>query len=271
MASTAREERIRSLAKDLNGISDSQLEWTAAVIAQFRITPGITRNPTSNFVTACVAEEFADALQIHHCLSNEALSKDKFEYALERIMNRCGHLAKLAGKGNPGHDITIDKVPYSLKTQADKGIKGGFLHISKFMELGKGAWVVEEDLKGLRDRFFIHMKSYERILQLRRLVDTETLQRYELVEVPKTLLAKAQDAECKLIVESTQNPKPGRCTVKEGDVCLFELYFDGGTERKLQIRSLDKRNCIVHATWDIHRKRLTELASGVLPLGDAPQ
>jgi Type II site-specific deoxyribonuclease len=255
--SSAREERIRSLAAALNEISDSQLEWTEAVIAQFHIKPGVKRNPESNLVTACVAEEFADALQIHHCLSTEALSKDKFEYALERIMNRCGIPAKLANKGNPGHDITLQGVPYSLKTQANKGIKAGFLHISKFMELGKGAWLVEEDLKGLRDRFFVHMKSYDRILQLRRLIDTVEVQRYELVEVPKALLSKAQDAECKLITASNQNPKPGRCSVIENGVLLFELYFDGGTERKLQIRSLDKRNCIVHAEWDIHRKPLS--------------
>lgn len=50
--------------------------------------------------------------------------------------------------------------------------------------------------------------------------------------------------------ESKQRPKPGYCTVvdKEG-VVLFRLYFDGGTERKLQIKDLRKDRCIVHATW----------------------
>ena len=113
--SSAREERIRSMAAALKGISDSQLESTEAVIAQFHIKPDVKRNLESNLVTACVAEEFADALQIHHCLSTEALSKDKFEYALERIMNRCDIPAKLANKGNPGHDMTLPGVPYSLK------------------------------------------------------------------------------------------------------------------------------------------------------------
>ena len=135
MTPTARERRIRSLCKALREISDSQIEWTEAVIAQFRIKPEIYTNPKSDIVTACVSEGFADALQIHHCFSTEALSKDRFEYALERIMNRCGVPAQLARRGNPGHDITIKGVPYSLKTQADKGIKEGSLHISKFMEL----------------------------------------------------------------------------------------------------------------------------------------
>jgi type II restriction enzyme len=260
MTPTARERRIRSLCKALREISDSQIEWTEAVIAQFRIKPEIYTNPKSDIVTACVSEGFADALQIHHCFSTEALSKDRFEYALERIMNRCGVPAQLARRGNPGHDITIKGVPYSLKTQADKGIKEGFLHISKFMELGHGAWVVEEDLKGLREQFFQHMRSYDRILQLRRLVDTPELQRYELVEIPKSLLAKAELAECKFVHDSTQTPKPGRAVVIEDGVRLFDLYFDGGTERKLQIQAIDKRQCIIHARWDIHRIALTEPA-----------
>ena len=254
----AREERIRLLCEALREITDSQIEWTEAVIAQFRIKPKIYTNPKSDLVSTCVSEGFADALQIHHCFSTEALSKDRFEYALERIMNRCGVPAKLAKRGNPGHDITIRGLTYSLKTQADKGVKKEFLHISKFMELGKGAWIVEEDLKGLRDRFFRHMGSYDRILQLRRLVDTPELQQYELVEIPKSLLAKAKLVECKFVEGSTQTPKPGRAVVIEDGVHLFDLYFDGGTERKLQIQAIDKRQCTIHAQWDIRRLPLTE-------------
>ena len=29
----------------------------------------------------------------------------------------------------------------------------------------------------------------------------------------------------------------------------FSLYFDGGTERKLQIKHLRKDLCKIHATW----------------------
>jgi len=51
--------------------------------------------------------------------------------------------------------------------------------------------------------------------------------------------------------QSKQNPKPGYCSVTddEGNV-KFKLYFDGGTERKLQIKNLRKDLCIVHATWE---------------------
>jgi type II restriction enzyme len=50
--------------------------------------------------------------------------------------------------------------------------------------------------------------------------------------------------------DSRQNPKPGYGYVRDAAGGLkYSLYFDGGTERKLQIRALQKRLCQVHATW----------------------
>lgn len=250
--------RVKILAKALADLSESQLHWTEGVIQQFQQKPDLWRNPASDLVTECVLEMFGDALQIHHCLSTEALSKDRFEYALNHVLNRCGIHSSLADKCNPGHDITIAGTPFSLKTQADKNIKRDKLYISKFMELGKGKWEVEEDLKGLRDRFFTHMKAYQRILQLRRLTNKETLQEYELVEIPKALLLQASNGRLRMMNNSTQSPKPGTCTVLNSDgKLLFELYFDGGTERKLQIRHLRKTFCTVHGTWGINRLPLS--------------
>jgi type II restriction enzyme len=126
------------------------------------------------------------------------------------------------------------------------------------MELGKGAWLTEQDLAGLREQFFHHMQSYDRILQLRRITDREDLQEYELVEIPKDLLDRARDGTIRMDTVSRQAPKPGTCTVKDSHGHeLFQLYFDAGTERKLQIRHLDKRHCQVHALWRIKRIPLT--------------
>jgi len=52
-------------------------------------------------------------------------------------------------------------------------------------------------------------------------------------------------------LKSVQNPKPGYCYVEndEGEL-LFQLYFDGGGEMKLQLQRLDKSECKVHATWE---------------------
>lgn len=54
-----------------------------------------------------------------------------------------------------------------------------------------------------------------------------------------------------MIQASKQTPKPGYCHVNDvnGNE-KFQLYFDGGTERKLQIKNLDKGFCVVHAEWE---------------------
>lgn len=257
-AASQRAARIMALAAKLTALSESQLVWMEGVIRQFSIEPELHRNPASDLVSDWVLAVFGDALQIHHCFSTEALSKDRFEYAFDRVLNQCGIPSTLADRCNPGHDITIRGVPFSLKTQADRGIRKELLHISKFMELGKGQWVTEKDLLGLRDRFFRHMESYDRILQLRRVTDLETIQQYELVEIPKALLAKVQNCAPVMMQSSQRNPKPGKCSVVENGAVLFELYFDGGTERKLQIRGLRKDLCIVHASWGIKRISLSK-------------
>jgi len=55
-----------------------------------------------------------------------------------------------------------------------------------------------------------------------------------------------------MMLQSTQDPKPGYCTVEDsvGQV-KFRLYFDGGGERKLQIKDIRKNLCVVHAEWDL--------------------
>lgn len=244
--------RVDKLAIALRELTRPQLDFIESVVDQFR-RPFITieRHRESDMVDDLLLRDFGDVLRIHHCFSKESLSKDRFEYAFERILNQCGKRATLAAKGNPGHDITIEDVPCSLKTQADANIKADKIHISKFMELGKGHWSARvRDLEGLRDQFFAHMAAYERIFTLRCLSKDPKRWHYELVEIPKALLEEAKDGKLSIRSKSKQSPKPGYCDVKEprGEL-KYQLYFDGGTERKLQIKNLRKDLCIVHATW----------------------
>jgi type II restriction enzyme len=124
-----------------------------------------TRLPSSDVVDANFLDAFGDMLKLQHSLSTDYLDKHRFEAAMEKILNACGRKAARPGRCYPGHDITVDGVRWSLKTQGDAGIKDDSLYISKFMELGKGKWADMEDLHGLRDQFLEHMKSsgYDRI------------------------------------------------------------------------------------------------------------
>lgn len=256
--SIEKETRLLELCTTLADLTEGQIGWVEKVIEQFHKPATFWRLDDSDIMNECTLQAFGDALRIHHCFSNEAFTKDKFEYALERVSKLCHIDATLSPRGNPGHDITINGLRYSLKSQADKNIRAETLHISKFMELGKGQWSDQEDhLIGLRNQFFEHMNSYDRILSLRRLkTQQDWLWRYELVEIPKTLLKEAEQGVFKMMHDSEQRPKPGYCDVfDEFGSVKFKLYFDGGTERKLQIKNLKKSLCIVHADWRFETNR----------------
>lgn len=241
---------IELLVKSMPELTAGQLHWLQRVVHVFSSDHDFRLSETDLFDETTL-QNFGDALRVHHSFSSEPFSKDKFEYVLVQVLKMSGHKAALAPKGNPGHDASSDGVKLSLKTQADKGVKENIIWISKFMELGKGAWGDNpDDLVGLRKQFLAHMKSYDRILTLRTLTKAPKW-KYELVEIPKGLLIKAKDGELKMMTESKQYPKPGYCYVRNQDgETIFDLYFDGGTERKLQIKNLSKSVCSVHATWE---------------------
>lgn len=240
-------DEIVELIDTLMLLTPAQQAWIKATIEAFSTQCHFWRASDSDIVSEAVLTTFGDRLLTHHAGSRQALSKDRFEFALESVLNACGIPAKLVkSRTNRGHDIDIDEIPVSLKTEAAKHIKEDSIHISKWMELGRGEW----ELQLLVDLFMEHMSSYERIFTLRRLKDKDSYIRYELVEIPKALLLEAEHCALEIRNESRQNPKPGYGYVKDAAGTLkYSLYFDGGTERKLQIKHLRKDLCKVHATW----------------------
>lgn len=247
------EEIIRELNELLKQMRPAQLMRLTSIARTLLAPVDAWRDPDSNvIVDEHFLAMFGTILQAHHATSAEPFTKDKFEHAMVAAYLDLNIPAALAPRGNPGHDISVRDVPWSLKTQADRSIKRGSLHISKFMELGRGQWIDEHDLAAMRDRMLKHMEAYERIFTLRYLSANKDVPKheYELVEIPKTLLQQSVDGRITMQHDSGQNPKPGYCTVtnSEGTV-LFQLYFDGGTERKLQVKNLLASTCRVHATW----------------------
>lgn len=239
---------LNLISKQLEALTDSQLEWISAFVDQFGLAANFDRNPVSDVVSDAVLNSLGDLLRIHHAMSRQALTKAPFEYALEKALNRSGLAAELSASAtNPGHDITIEGTRFSLKTEAANGIRENLLHVSKWMEMGKGEW----DPPNVQlPRFLTHLGGYERILVMRCLQRTNNRYWYELVEIPKTLLLEVSRDKVRPAQKTKQATMPHYCEVLDGDGSRkFSLYFDAGTERKLQIKDLRKHFCIIHATW----------------------
>jgi type II restriction enzyme len=242
-------QRIDRLIRVLRELRPSQLHWVEKV-AQALTAPAEFVLRRHDLLDDTSVLDFGDVLRIHHVFSAEPFTKDKFEYALVQVLKWHGVEASLAPKGNPGHDATIGGTRVSLKTQADKNIKKDEVWISKFMELGKGTWGKNPaDLKPLREAFLEHLKRYDRIFSLRAIGKAPNWH-YELIEIPKLLLERARAGRLEMMMESRQSPKPGYCHVFDADGSeIYQLYFDAGSERKLQIKALRKSACVLHAEW----------------------
>ena len=199
-----------------------------------------------DLLTEPMLRALGDLICLHRSFSTSPFGKDKFEHGLHQVVQFYGGNAVLAPVGNPGADVTINGVPFSLKSEASATTSPIKVHISKIMELGKGVWGDNpEDLNGLRDTFLSHITSYAAILILRKINE-----RYELVEISANILRMAENGLLEMRMNSKQFPKPGYCTIYQNDEMLFRLYFDGGGERKLQLKGLPISACKVHARWD---------------------
>lgn len=234
------------LLTELRQLSPPQLDLIKDILAQLRVPMTAWRNPQSQLMSPALLDELGDALRVHHALSDQVLTKHAFEHAFKRALNRAGRHAELSEVQNlRGCDLTIDAVRVSVKTEAARGIRATKIHISKWMELGRGHW----ELPLLRDAFLEHLNLYDEIYILRCL--HRTPYHYELVEVPKALMLEAANAELVVQEASRQNPKPGYGYVRDPKTgtLLYALYFDAGSERKLQLKHLDVRLCVRHGVW----------------------
>ena len=245
-----RSERIERLLSAIPELSDYRLQLIDRIVRVFALPHEYWKSEASDIVSDRILEDFGDVLRLHHCFSREPFSKDKFEYALENVLKAEGIDVMLAQRGQRGYDLRIKDENFSLKTEAAKAIRLGTIHISKFMELGGGKWGDDPaDLIGLRAQFLDALAGMQRLLILRALRQGIPDYLYELVEVPKILLEKSINGRFEMMSRSGQFPKPGYCYVEENGTLLYSLYFDGGGERKLQIKGLRKELCPLHASW----------------------
>lgn len=245
-------EQARALIPDIAKLSDDQFAWVQQLVRTMVLPLNSTRNPTSDvLIDDRSIGLFSLYLVTHHVLSAESFKKEKFEYAIEKILGVLGQkAARASSRTNRGLDLTVNGQRWSFKSEAHRGIRPEFIWISKWMELGKGKWKIKRDLLGLCDLFLHHLDGYDRIFILRCLTPDDSIRHhYELLEIPKELLVTARSGVFTMMKESKQDPKPGYCRLSDAQGLMYKLYFDGGTERKLQVKKLRRDLCIFHADW----------------------
>ena len=209
-------------------------------------------NPQSDLATPLFSEYFASRLLIHHAVVEERLNKKSFEYIFRDALQNDGKNARITtNKVYPGADLIVDQTRISLKTEASKNIQEAKITISKFME---ARWIRNQDAIGLAqlasDRLQEHLSGYDRIMMLRSFNMPGDEVKYELIEIPHSLLSLASFLQPSDITISVGQSGGGSTTILQNNREAFTLRFDGSVE-KVTITNLSVDLCTSHARWII--------------------
>lgn len=231
-------------------LSPRQKALVTDVVDAFESDVAADADPNSDICTPAFSEEFRNRLVLHHVMNEELLKKKTFEFAVRGACRFAGKDAVLDDNPvNPGTDITIDGVHFSLKTEAAKSINPNFLTISKLME---ARWIRscrtgQDFLDGVRSNIVPHLSRYARILMLRAFKIENQLCEYVLIEIPLEVLLMCGNLSPEDFSERTVNGSSSAEVILNGERA-YTLSFDGSVE-KITVRRLALSLCTFHGKW----------------------
>lgn len=212
-------------------------------------------DPKSDILTPDFIDDFINRLKIHHATHAECFKKKSFEYAFESASINTGKKAKIVDSETyPGADVIVDDTSYSLKTEASKGIKKDYITISKLME---ARWIREcvsrqDFARETKIKIVGHLEKYERILILRAFKISRNEIKYDLIEIPKSVLMNIRNLTQEDFEERTKNGS--NCAIvkcsKDGKKYNYKLRLDGSVE-KVTISGLPTELCRLHGSWTL--------------------
>ncbi len=199
-----------------------------------------------------VADFIQAKAQILHATNEAKLTKKAFEYAFRAASVAAGRSAFITtSQTNPGADVTVDGVAFSLKTEAAAGMRADRITISK---LSEARWIqqcatLEELAQATATRIPAHLQKYERILTLRARSLSPIKVQYELIEIPRAVLLQVRTLTAADF--SPRTPQGGSsASVKLNGGEAFTLRLDG-SDGKVTITNLHMSVCIRHCDWAI--------------------
>ncbi|MEP0144520.1 MAG: hypothetical protein ABJP02_10445 [Parasphingorhabdus sp.] len=250
---------FRSVRDTLEALSSSQFDVIKLILNRFE-DEAVGELCRDDFFAQDDWEYFAVRLAAHHAFSTTVMKKENFEHILEEVFTRKKIVTKRADSmTHRGADLTVGGITLSLKTEAAKGLKHGYITISKLME---AAWIKQmenvSDIPGfIASKVMPHFDNYDRIYIMRSYVDGERSAhvRYDLREIPKDLLLRIGD------LQGSDFKKPTKTKTTSANVSVngrraFTFSLDGSDD-KLTIRNLDIDFCPLHAWWSLSSEGLT--------------
>jgi hypothetical protein len=242
-------EQLKQVIRELNPVQITLLLEMARAMTR-KIQEDI--NEQSDLLVPGFATNFSNRLLIHHATHVEKFSKKAFEYAFASASTSAGRTAEIISiSTNPGADVLVNGIAFSLKTEASAGLRKDKITISKLME---ARWIrecrtLEDFAYGITTRVMMHLQKYQRILMLRAYDVSESEIKYDLIEIPLSLLLQIGNLTANDFTTRTAGGG-SRADVYVSGRKAFTVRLDGSVE-KVTISGLVIDLCFHHGSWRI--------------------
>lgn len=247
--------RIQRLVEAAQRLHPQRLDVLIELAATLDRHVDVDVNPNSDLMTAEFVEDFSARLIAYHAFHEQTLTKKTFEFVFQGACKAAGRRAEITSSPvYPGADVTVDGVPFSLKTEGARNMSRDRITISKLME---ARWIREcrtpEDFaRETVTRVVDHLRSYRRILVLRAFSSRAQFE-YHLIEIPLDVLMQVQHLTAVNFSDRTDNGSSSAHVEIDGEIA-FTLRLDDSVE-KITVSGLRLRFCRRHATWRVERLR----------------
>ena len=150
------------------------------------------------------------------------------------------------GRNQPRHDLLVENVRISLKTETGDSTKLDQITITKLCTTEREPW----EAGVLVGRVMEHLSRYDVILMFRALWSIQAIQ-YQLVEIPVEKLRLIAAANVEPVGHRTGRQSLGADVTDQGQK-IYRVHFDA-SDGKCSVRSLGVHHCVLLETWEVRR------------------
>lgn len=148
------------------------------------------------------------------------------------------------GRNQPRHDLVVEGVRLSLKTETGEGTDANEVKITKLCTTEREPWTAGD----LIQRVSAHLSRYDFILMLRAIWHLPVLS-YQLLEIPVNLLRLVNTADLEPVGRRSGRKSLGADIRIEGER-IFRVHFDA-SDGKCVISNLPVSRCVLLDSWDL--------------------
>lgn len=151
-----------------------------------------------------------------------------------------------SGRNQPRHDLLVENVRISLKTETGLGTDPQRITITKLCTTEREPWKAQVLIR----RAMEHLGRYDVILMFRAVWEAEAL-RFQLVDIPVEMLRLIDDVSVQRVGRRSGRQSLAADVIRAKQR-IFRLHFDA-SDGKCSIRNLGIEHCAILEQWEVRR------------------